>query len=164
MRAWRTGGQRGQATTELALIAPLFAALLALFGFWTTVTLTRLELIQLTRDAALLLAQDADHWLESPGKQQAHVRELARHYPLLDPDQVELEMQAMPLPGGLDFGHGGFAKLLAGAKVCVRYRLRPGGLAAVVFPDGLRLEEWGAVQGDPWRNPAQSVLKAFLGD
>jgi hypothetical protein len=147
---------------ELALIAPLFAALLLLLSLWARLALTRLALIHLTRDAAILLAHDVDHWGAEAATQQQEVRDLARHYPPLDPVQLRLEMQPVSLEG-VSLGSSAFARLLLGSKLCLRYHLQPKGLIAQAFPQGLDMEEWGVVQGDPWQNPAMSIIKAFTG-
>jgi hypothetical protein len=161
--ALRRRRQRGQAITELALIAPLFAGLLVLLALWARLTLIRLELIHVTRDAAILLAGDADHWTASPSVQEDDVRKLAERHAFLDPRQIRLELEPMPLPLGLSLGNGGFATLLTGKKICVHYHVRLGGLAGQAFPQGLDMTEWGAIQGDPWQNPALSIFQALTG-
>lgn len=155
--------QAGQAITELALVAPLFAGLLLLLGLWARLTLIHLELIHLTRDAAIELASDAEHWTASHSAQEEAVRKLAGHYPLLDPRQVRLEMLPLPLPGGMSLGDGAFATLITGKKVSLRYPIHLRGWAGRLFPGGLDLTEWGVVQGDPWKNPLESVIKTFVG-
>jgi len=132
--ALRRRRQRGQAITELALIAPLFAGLLVLLALWARLTLIRLELIHVTRDAAILLAGDADHWTASPSVQEDDVRKLAERHAFLDPRQIRLH-----------------------------YHVRLGGLAGQAFPQGLDMTEWGAIQGDPWQNPALSIFQALTG-
>lgn len=153
----------GQAITELALVAPLFAGLLLLMGLWARLTLIHLELIHLTRDAAIELAADADPWTASPSVQEDAVRKLAAHYALLDPRQIRLELLPVPLPGGMSLGDGALATLITGKKVCLRYHVSLRGLAGRFFPGGLELTEWGVVQGDPWKNPLESVIKTFVG-
>jgi hypothetical protein len=159
-RRWR--GSRGQGLTELALIAPLFSALLLVFACWAHLALIRLALIQLTRDTSILLARDADHWLESPSLQQDEMRELAKQYPLLEKRYLDLDVEPMPLVGDMNPGSGYLGKLIAGATVHLRYHLQPRGLIGQIYPKGLDLEEWAAVQGDPWCNPMETAVKAFL--
>jgi hypothetical protein len=122
-----------------------------------------LALIHLTRDAAILLAHDADHWGAGASEQQDQVRRLAKKYPLLDPQFLDLKVEALPLPGGLNLGNGAWGRLLAGAKLRLCYRLRFSGLLRRAFPQGLALEEWGAIQGDPWQSPGQSLMHALIG-
>lgn len=155
--------QGGQAITELALVAPLFAGLLLLMALWARLTLIRLELIHLTRDAAIELAADADDWTASHSAQEDAVRKLAGHYPFLDPRQARLEMLPVPLAGGMSLGDGAFATFITGKKFSLRYHIRLRGWAGGLFPGGLDLTEWGVVQGDPWKNPLESVIKTFVG-
>ena len=155
--------QAGQAIGELALMAPLFAGLLLLLSLWARLILVRLELIHLVRDAAIELAADPDHWTASHAVQEDDVRKLAGHYPLLNPRQIRLDVDPMPLPLGIRLDNQALASLILGKKVCVRYHVRLDGLAGRAFPHGLDLEEWGAVQGDPWKNPAESIIKSFIG-
>ena len=146
----------------MALLAPLFACLLLIFACWARLALTRLALIQLTRDTAILLARDADHWLADTTLQQEEMRELAKHYPLLAPRHLSLEVEAVPLVGGMGLGSGYLGKLIAGSTIRLRYHLPGGGLIGRIYPKGLVMEEWVVAQGDPWCSPGETLVKAFL--
>jgi hypothetical protein len=146
----------------MALLAPLFASLLLVFACWARLALTRLSLIQLTRDTTILLARDSEHWLDDASLQQGEMRELAKQYPLLEARYLDLTVEPMPLIGGMNLGSGYLGKLVAGATVHLRYHLRPRGLIGQIYPKGLDLEEWAAVQGDPLCNPMETAVKAFL--
>jgi hypothetical protein len=148
----------------MALVAPLFASLLMIFAFLAHLMLMRLALIQLTRDTALVLARDAEHWLASPTNQQEQMRELAKQYPAFVPRYLTLHVDAAPLPGGMDIGSGYLGKLIAGARISIQYRYRPKGLAAHLWPNDLVFSEWVIAQGDPWCNVGETFAKAFMGD
>ena len=60
---------RGQALTEIVLVAPIFALLLLVFALWTRLALSQLALVQLTRDATLMLARNGELW-EQPAPTQ----------------------------------------------------------------------------------------------
>jgi len=143
-------------------MAPLFACLLLVFACWARLALTRLALIQLTRDTAIMLARDADHWLADASLQQDEMRELAKNYPLLEPRYLSLDVEAVPLVGGLNLGSGYLGKLIAGSTIHLRYQLRGRGLVGHFYPKGLVMEEWVVAQGDPWCNPTETLVKAFL--
>lgn len=162
MKSRRRRGARGQGLTEMALLAPLFAGLLLVFACWARLALTRLALIQLTRDTSILLARDADHWMADASLQQDEMRELAKQYPVLEARYLDLDVEPMPLVDGMNFGSGYLGKLVAGATLHLRYHLRPRGLIGRIYPNGLVLEEWAAVQGDPLCNPLETAVKAFL--
>ena len=153
---------RGQGLTEMALLAPLFAALLLVFACWARLALTRLALIQLTRDTAIMLARDAGHWGADASAQQNEMRELAKQYPLLEARYLSLEVQPVPLIGNMNFGSGAFGKLFAGETILLHYKVQPKGLIGKVYPKGLQLEEWVVAQGDPWNHPMETVVKSFL--
>lgn len=109
-----------------------------------------------------MLASDAHHWLESASLQQDEMRELAKQYPLLETRYLDLDVEPLTVAGSMNLGSGYLGKLIAGATVHLRYHLQPRGLLGKIYPGGLDLEEWAAVQGDPWCNPMETVVKAFL--
>jgi hypothetical protein len=156
--------ESGQALTELALVGPLFASVLLIFAFLAHLMLLRLALIQLTRDTALMLARDADHWLASPTQQQEQMRELAKQYPVFVPRYLSLQVEATPLPGGMNLGAGYFGRLFAGAKIQLQYTYHTKGLLHQFWPEDMVLSEWVVAQGDPWCNPGETLAKAFIGD
>lgn len=168
----RRRGQRGQALTELALAAPLFALLLLLISFWARLAVTQLALVQLSRDATLMLARNGHLWSLPAAEQEAAVRRLAGRQALLKPGQLRLSFEPVP-PLGLSQVDA-LAPLLqsplgarATAWVGLRryhlsYDLAPQGLARRLFPRGLWLRESLVVHGDPWKMEAKRLMEKVL--
>lgn len=164
--------QRGQALAELALVAPLFAILLTLFSFWANLTITRLALIQLSRDATLMFARNGDLWAQDEASQLAALRRYAVRQAKLDPARLRLSYQSIS-PMGLDklpqmqsalsgpIGHK--VKEWAGMR---RYRFeyeRPiGGLAGKVLGGRVTLREEMVVHGDPWKMEMNTLIQKLL--
>lgn len=164
--------QRGQALTEVALVAPLFALLLLLFAFWARLAVTQLALVQLSRDASLMLARNGHLWSWPAAEQEAAVRRLAGRQSLLKPEQLSLRFEAVP-PLGLSQA-GALAPMLqsplglqatewAGLRrYHLRYDLAPQGLARRLFPRGLWLRESLVLHGDPWKMEARRLMEKVL--
>lgn len=164
--------QRGQALVEVALLAPVFALLLLWLAFWAHMTLQRLALVQLSRDATLMLARNGSLWGQSLDQQQAAVRRLAERHPGMDPSRLQLSFDPLS-PAGLDrvpllgealnspVGHvlNGWIGM---RRYHFQYRVPVSGLAARFFPQGLHLQEDLVVMGDPWKMSASHLLQRLL--
>lgn len=164
--------QKGQALTELALVAPLFAALMLLFAFAARLAVQQLALVQLSRDAALMLARHRGLWGQTAPVQEAAVRRLAERQEILDPQRLRLSYEKVA-PLGLDSVEGlepllqspwggGLQDLVAFRRYHLSYDLAPQGLWAKVFPRGLRLRETLVVHGDPWKMQASQLMEKLL--
>lgn len=153
--------QRGQALTELALIAPLFAVFLLLFAFWARLAVARVALIQLTRDSTLMLARNGTLWNQPVKAQEAAVRNLALRQDLFKPADLHLRFETVA-PAGLDkieslqsHLQGPLGSKLVSMAGLRRYHLRCriplAGLAGRLTGGGIDLEESLVIQGDPWK-------------
>jgi hypothetical protein len=164
--------QRGQALTELALLAPVFALLMLLFSFWARLAIHQLALVQLSRDAVLMLGRNGTLWSAPLSQQQAAVRRLAERQTLLEPRRLRLDFEAVA-PLGL----GAVAELAPllqsplGSKALgwvglrryrLSYDLAPRGLLARFFPQGLHLRESLVLHGDPWKMEASTLVEKIL--
>lgn len=164
--------QRGQALTEMALLAPLFAVVLLVLASWARLAVTRLALVQLTRDSAILLARNSVLWGDSEARQLLAVRKLAERQGILDPGRLRLSLKPLPPPllgplMGLDLPMdspiaGWVGEKLFGRRCTLRYQVPLGGLLGRFFPHGLALEESVAVLGDPWTMKGSDGLGPLL--
>ena len=160
--------------TELALIAPLFALLLLLFAGWARLAVTRLALIQASRDATLMLARNPQLWSAGPAAQEAAVRRLVGRGSVLDPSALKLSYETVS-PGGLDripalgpILNSPLGSTVVGWAGLRRYRFRyhvaTRGLMARFTGGALTFEEALVVHGDPWMLPASELMsKAMQG-
>jgi hypothetical protein len=164
--------ERGQALTELILVAPLFAGLMLLFAFWAHLGVARLAMVQLSRDAALMLARNGTLWSQPLKVQEAAVRDLARRQALLDPASLTLLSEEVApvglgnveaLQGALNSPLGQSLIKLAGLRrYRLRCRLKIGGLAGRLVGGGVNLEESLVLQGDPWKMEASELMSKIL--
>jgi hypothetical protein len=164
-------GQRGQALTELALVAPLFAILLLLCAFGARLAITRLALIQAGRDATLMLARNTVLWSQTAAQQQAAVRRLLERRQGLDPQALSVSFEPVA-PLGLDrlealgpvlnSPAGSLLGRLTGLRrYHYRYRLALNGLLGRYGGDWT-MEEAFVVHGDPWTMKGQDLMQRIL--
>jgi hypothetical protein len=164
-------GQRGQALTELALVAPLFAVLLLLCAFGARLALTRLALIQAGRDATLVIARNTVLWSQTAAQQQASVRRLLERRQGLDPQALTLSFESVA-PLGLDriaalgpvlnSPAGRLLDRLDGLRrYHYRYHLAMHGLLGRYGGDWT-MEEAFVVHGDPWTMEGQDLMQRIL--
>lgn len=164
--------QRGQALAELALIAPLFAVLLLLFSYWAHLAVTRLALIQMSRDATLMVARNGTLWNQPQAMQQSSVRRFAQRQSILDPSALELSFEAVaPMGLGRVEGLGSILNSPLGSKIHswsglrryrLRYKMRIGGLAGRMVGSPIVMEESLVVMGDPWKMDFKRLMERVL--
>jgi hypothetical protein len=119
---------------ELALASLMFLPIFVLIYQSTRLIYARLELIGLTRDAALYMIHEGKSTLP-PGV----LAELAKRR-RLNPAQISFEVSST------------MAKFLLGSRLTVRYHLVFSGSLGRMQPEGLQLSETVTFQSDCWKN------------
>lgn len=156
----------------MALVAPIFALLLLVFALWARLAITQLALVQLTRDATLMIARNGHLWNQPLRAQEAAVKRLALRQTLLDPTALTLSYDAVAPVGlgqvaalqeALNSPIGAQVKAWSGMR---RYRLSYpfplAGAAKRLLPRGLTLQESLVVHGDPWKMEASSLMQEVM--
>jgi hypothetical protein len=165
--------EKGQALVELAIVLPLFLALLGALTFWAHLMLARLALIQVTRDYALLLARDPKLLSAPQPERTLQLQALARRVSWLQAEHLSQRLEPLPptLTQNADPaaarslqlpGVGGLLQgMLLGQRLWVGYRMSFHGLAGKLFPQGIEMKETVAFKGDAWNNPIDRLTDAL---
>ena len=147
---------------ELVLAAAMLLPLMLLAYHMTRLIYARLELVSLTREAAMLMIHEARSDLPS-----GILTELAKRT-RLDPDNVTAEVVAASL-GSQMSGEASaqgleavVKKMLLGSRLQIHYRLRFAGLLGKLRPEGLRMTETVVFQSGTWKNLGWDELKKML--
>lgn len=154
--------ERGQAAVELVIaVAVLMPLLLAAYQV-TRIIYARLELVSLTREAAMYMIHEG-----KPDISDGELRQFAGHTRLA-PDDVKAEVVAASL--GNQLGSGGQSsgleaivkKFLLGRCLRVTYTLRFSGVWQKLRPNGLAMTETVVFHSGTWKSLGWSDIKGLL--
>ena len=163
-------GEKGQTLLELVIVLPLFAALLLATALWADLVLKKLDLIQLTRNFAVMLARDDQSRYRSPKDLENQMRILAQKTSRLDDRHLSFHLAPLPPtlrqdadPAAAEAlslpGVGGMLQsMLLGERLQLSYRMEFRGLLGKALPHGIELKETVALKRDPWTNIGERLL------
>ena len=122
----------------------------------------KLELVQVTRNFALLMArQDGESGRELKFQQCLRGTRLRAYSPHYRLDSVGLPESSLPAAaqGALSY----FASGLLGERLTVSCLVPAHGALRIFFPLGAELNETLVFKAGPWRNPGLRIFKSILG-
>jgi hypothetical protein len=152
--------ERGQALVELVIASLLLVPLLLVAYHMSRLLYARLELISLTREAALFMIH------ESKSEISADVLAAFARQGRLDPSHLSAELAAASLGSQSAAAPTGFqgilSKFLLGSRLTLRYKIYFSGLGGKLLPEGLELTETVVFQSGTWKNLGLGELKSIL--
>lgn len=165
-RGWRGSrrsctDQQGQALVELVIASLLLVPLLLVAWHMSRLVYARLELLSLTREAAMYMIHESKS--ELPDGVLAEFAKRSR----LDPARLSSELGAANLgsqsvQGASSDVAGVFKKFLLGSRLTLRYKIYFSGLAGRLLPEGLELSESVVFQSGTWKGLDREAFKALF--
>ena len=150
--------EQGQALVELVIATLMFVPVFIFIYQTARLAYARLELISLTRQAALYMIHEGKSSLPKDV-----LGELAKRN-RLEPSQVSAELGPSLLGSGAGQAPviGAMAKFLLGTKLSVKYQLNFSGPLGQALPKGLLLSETVTLQADCWKDFGSATLKEMF--